>query len=149
MKFLCDQMLGTLAKWLRIYGFDTFYVKREMDDSEILKISKKENRVLITKDKELIYNARREQIRVIELQEVNLDNQIKNILENVKFQKTSVLTRCLICNGLLSKIDKKDVKNKAPPKVFENHKDFLFCNTCKKVYWKGTHYKKMLEKIGL
>ena len=51
MKFLCDQMLGTLAKWLRIYGFDTFYANRDISDSELLDISKKENRILITRDK--------------------------------------------------------------------------------------------------
>ena len=41
MKFLCDQMLGTLAKWLRIYGFDTFYANSETGDDELLRIAKK------------------------------------------------------------------------------------------------------------
>jgi uncharacterized protein with PIN domain len=148
MKFLCDQMLGTLAKWLRIYGFDTFYAKRDMKDLELLELSKKENRVIITKDKDLVYNARREQIKVIKIQTTNLDDQIKNILENTKLEEDSILTRCLTCNTLLCGIDKKNVKNKVPPKVFENHTEFLFCNNCKKIYWKGTHYKKMLEKVG-
>lgn len=147
MKFLCDQMLGTLAKWLRICGLDTYYAKREMDDKELLDISKKENRVLITKDKELIYNARREQIDVIKIQTNNLDKQIKKVLKSTKIKKNLTLTRCLICNTKLSDIDKKEVKNKIPSKVFENHTKFLFCEKCKKIYWKGTHYLKMIEKI--
>jgi len=56
MKFLCDQMLGTLAKWLRIYGFDTFYANYKISDEELIKISKDEKRVLISRDKELIQN---------------------------------------------------------------------------------------------
>ena len=66
MKFLCDQMLGTLATWLRLFGFDTFYANAEMDDDELLKIAEKENRVLITRDKELIIRAKKKNIKVIE-----------------------------------------------------------------------------------
>jgi len=148
MKFLCDQMFGTFAKWLRICGFDTFYAKNDLKDSDVLEIAKKENRILITKDKELIYNARREQIKLIEIQSDNLDVQIEKIFKNIKLEENSILTRCLICNTLLKKIDKKDVKNKVPSKVFQNHEEFLFCNNCNKIYWKGTHTKKMLEKIN-
>ena len=53
MKCFCDHMLGTLAKWLRIYGFDTAYANSEMDDDDIIRISKKEKRILITRDKNL------------------------------------------------------------------------------------------------
>ena len=56
MKFLCDQMLGSLAKWLRILGFDTFYARRDLQDEDVLNIAKKENRVLITRDVELVWN---------------------------------------------------------------------------------------------
>ena len=55
MKFLCDQMLGTLAKWLRLLGFDTFYANDEIKDDILLLIAKKENRAIITRDKELIF----------------------------------------------------------------------------------------------
>lgn len=59
MKFLCDKMLGTLAKWLRIYGFDTFYANSEIDDEGLMEIAKKEKRVLITRDKDLIIKAKK------------------------------------------------------------------------------------------
>lgn len=148
MKFLCDQMLGTLAKWLRICGFDTYYAKRHMKDKKLMDIAKKENRVIVTRDKELVYNARREQIKVIKIDTYILDEQIKKVIGKTKINKKSILTRCLICNTILRKITKKEVKDKVPPKVFENHKEFLYCPKCKKIYWKGTHYKKMLKKIN-
>lgn len=147
MNFLCDQMLGTLAKWLRICGFDTYYAKRHMKDKKLIEIAKKENRVLVTRDKELVYNSKREQVKTIKIETKDLDEQIKTVLKIIDIDKKLVLTRCTICNGLLEKISKKDVKEKVPEKVFENNNDFLYCNKCDKIYWKGTHYEKMLDKI--
>jgi len=140
-------MLGTLAKWLRIYGFDTYYAKRHMEDKELIDIAKKENRVLVTRDKELVYNAKREQVKTIKIQTKDLDEQIEIVLKNVKLKKDKVLTRCTICNSVLEKIPKKEVSKKVPEKVFENHDEFLYCNDCDKIYWKGTHYEKMIDKI--
>jgi uncharacterized protein with PIN domain len=59
MRLLCDQMLGTLAKWLRLIGFDTFYATKEMDDSELLQIAKKEKRIILTRDKELLVRGKK------------------------------------------------------------------------------------------
>lgn len=142
-------MLGTLAKWLRICGFDTYYAKRHMKDKKLMDIAKKENRVIVTRDKELVYNARREQIKVIKIDTYILDEQIKKVIGKTKINKKSILTRCLICNTILKEIPKKEVKDKVPSKVFENHEEFLSCPKCKKIYWKGTHYQKMLEKIDI
>ena len=147
MKFLCDQMLGTLAKWLRICGLDTYYAKKHMKDKKLIEIAKKENRVLITRDKELVYNSKREQIKTIKIETKDLDEQIITVLGEVEIDKNLVLTRCTICNSFLEKIPKKDVKEKVPERVFEDNKEFLYCSKCDKIYWKGTHYQKMLEKI--
>ena len=67
MKFLCDQMLGTLATWLRLFGFDTFYANSEIDDDELLDITKKENRTLVTRDKELTIRASKRKLQYIEI----------------------------------------------------------------------------------
>jgi len=146
MKFLCDQMLGTLAKWLRIYGLDTFFANSETDDKELLKIAKAENRTLVTRDRELTYSAKRENLTVIELKTKDLDEQIKAVLNYVKIDKSKILSRCIICNSVVDEIKKDDVKNKVPEKVFEINEDFWYCKKCDKIYWKGTHYEKMIEK---
>jgi len=147
MKYICDQMLGTLAKWLRIYGFDTFYADSKMDDTELINISKNEKRVLITRDKKLVHQARRENIRVIQITSSNIDEQLCKILGDVKVDRNFVLSRCLICNSEVDEISKKDVKDKVPKRVFENNEEFWYCPRCDKIYWKGSHYEKMLEKI--
>lgn len=147
MKFLCDQMLGTLAKWLRIYGFDTFYESRDMDDPEVLEISKKENRILISRDKNLIIAARRENLKTIEISTTDLDEQISIVLGNIKPDKTKILSRCIICNAKVADIKKQNVEDKVPEKVFKNKEKFWLCKNCNKIYWKGSHYEKMFEKI--
>jgi uncharacterized protein with PIN domain len=147
MKFLCDQMLGTLAKWLRIYGFDTFYVSRDMDDSELLEISNKENRILITRDKNLVIAARRENLKPIEINSTVLDEQISIVLGDIKLDKTKILSRCIICNAKVADIKKQNVEDKVPEKVFKNKEKFWLCKNCNKIYWKGSHYEKMFEKI--
>ena len=147
MKFLCDQMLGTLAKWLRIYGFDTFFANSEIDDKKLLEISKKENRILLSRDKTLIQIARRENLKTIEIKSTNIDEQITAILGDTKIDKKKVLSRCILCNSEVAEIKKENVKGKVPEKVLRNNEKFWFCKKCSKIYWKGSHYENMFEKI--
>jgi uncharacterized protein len=147
MKFLCDQMLGSLAKWLRVFGFDTYYANRKIKDSELIKIAKTENRVLITRDKELIFDAKRENLQVIKIESKDLDEQIKKVLFCFKPDPKKHFTRCILCNSLLEDMNEDKVKNKIPETILEKNEKFLYCKKCDKTYWQGTHYKKMLSKI--
>ena len=148
MKFSCDQMLGTLAKWLRIYGFDTFYVNNEMNDVKLLEISKIENRILLTRDKKLIQMARRENLTTIEIKTTDINEQLSMVLRDIKTDKSKVLSRCILCNTRIVELKKEEVKGKVPERVFNNNEKFWFCKKCNKIYWKGTHYEKMFEKIN-
>jgi uncharacterized protein with PIN domain len=147
MKVLCDQMLGSLAKWLRLFGFDTFYANQDMKDEELLKIAKKEDRVIITRDKQLIARGRKEKLPVIEINTTDLDEQINLVLKNVVIDQKAILSRCSVCNTILDEIKKSEVKDKVPRKVFENNEKFWFCSKCDKFYWMGSHYEKILGKI--
>ena len=147
MKFLCDRMFGTLAKWLRICGFDTFYANTELTDDELLEIAKKENRKLITRDKELFWTGKRENLNVIKITSTELDEQLRQALQDISLDNALVLSRCLLCNSTLDSIKKDEVKGKVPPRVFEQHETFWYCPRCNKIYWRGTHYKDMLKKI--
>ena len=72
-------MLGSLAKWLRILGFDTFYANAEITDRDLLKIAKDENRIIISRDKELIFMGKRENLDVIEIKNIDLDEQLNQV----------------------------------------------------------------------
>ena len=124
MKYICDQMLGTLAKWLRIFGFDTFYANSEMDDTELIEISRKEKRVLITRDKNLLQKARKEKLKVIEINTTDIDQQINKVINNMKVDLFKVLSRCILCNTKIDEIKKDEVKEKIPKRVFDTNEKF-------------------------
>ena len=148
MKLLCDQMLGSLAKWLRILGFDTFYANAEITDEKLLEIAKNENRNIISRDKVLIQNGKKHGLKVIEINSTDLDEQLNKVFENVDIDMDRILSRCTICNTILKYIEKNKVNGKVPKKVFENNDRFWFCPKCKKYYWTGSHYDKISEKIN-
>lgn len=149
MRFLCDQMLGNLSRWLRFFGFDTYYVRSDIDDDEVLKIAEIDDRVLITRDKELVIRARKRNVKNIDIKYIDLDDQLKQVLKDVYIDDNKILSKCSICNSFLMKINKYDYKDKIPIKIFNNLDNFLFCKLCSKIYWKGTHYDKILEKISV
>ena len=95
MRFLCDQMLGTLAKWLRLIGFNTFYANKEMDDSELLQIAKKEKRIIVTRDKELLIRGKKQNLKVIKISSTNLDVQLKHVLDDIQINGEAIFSRCL------------------------------------------------------
>ncbi len=147
MKLLCDQMLGTLATWLRILGFDTFYANDMITDGELLHIANNEKRTIISRDKELIIRGKKKNLTTIEVNTTDLDEQLYQVLKIISIDKKFVLSRCTLCNTILETRTKNSVEGKVPKKVFENNDKFWFCTTCNKYYWKGSHYEKIMHKI--
>jgi uncharacterized protein with PIN domain len=140
-------MLGTLTKWLRIFGFDTLFADTSMHDNELLSLSKDEKRILITRDKNLTFSARRENVKVIEISSTDLDDQLKHVLKNVKIDEKMFLSRCILCNSLVEETGREKVKKNVPERVFEENEKFWYCKKCDKVYWKGSHFENMIQKI--
>jgi len=105
-----------------------------MDDSEILRITKNEKRILITRDKALSSTAKRENLQTIEIKSTDIDEQLKLVLKNIKLDENNFLSRCLLCNTLVEEIDKNKIKNKVPEKVFKNNEKFWYCPKCKRIY---------------
>jgi uncharacterized protein with PIN domain len=147
MKFLCDQMLGTLAKWLRVLGFDTFYANNTTTDDGLLQIAKSEKRTIISRDKELITRGKKKNMTTIEITSTDLDEQLNQVLKLIHIDEQYVLSRCTLCNTILKAREKSQVEGKVPEKVFENNDSFWFCKKCDKYYWKGSHYEKIIHKI--
>jgi len=141
-------MLGSLAKWLRIFGFDTLYPDATTNDDEVLHIAKVEKRLLISRDKELIIRGKKAQLQVLEIQMTDLDKQLAQVLTDIQIDRLQVLTRCTLCNTPLISVEKKAIKPHVPPKVFETRDHFWYCSVCNKYYWMGTHYENMIEKIN-
>lgn len=142
-------MLGSLAKWLRIIGYDTFYPDATMNDDLVLQIAQREKRLLLSRDKELLIRAKKILVPVLAIHTTNLSEQLQQILKEIPIDEKKILTRCTLCNTLLRSIEKGGIKDKIPEKVFQTRDKFWVCTTCSKYYWMGTHYENMREKINI
>ncbi len=144
LKFVCDRMLGTLARYLRILGYDTLYPE-EARDAELLFLAYTQERILLTRDTRM---GTRISPNIFVLKSVVPEEQLKKVVKNFKLKTGDTLfTRCLECNTPLVKVKKKEVKGKIPPYVFKHHNKFAKCPRCKKYYWTGTHMKKMEKRV--
>ncbi len=143
--FFVDAMLGNLAKKLRLLGFDSLY-SSSIEDDELLRLAKNENRIIITKDEQLANKAKKHEIMAISITKGNEIEQFLQINEGIKLGKCVVngsTSRCPVCNNELKNIEKKEVSNKVPIGVFENMNEFWICDQCEKIYWEGTHIKNL------
>jgi uncharacterized protein with PIN domain len=136
-------MLGTLAKWLRILGYDTIY-DHALDDHGLVRLARAEDRVLLTRDREL---ARRRGVRVLLVESNHLDSQIDQVLSHFALKPDRSFSRCPVCNELLEPIDRQNVLSRVPAYVARTHETFRCCPTCQRVYWRGTHWQRMDERL--
>jgi len=143
--FLCDVMLGDVAKWLRLLGFKVSYGNKA-DDKEIVYRAKRENYLILTKDREL---SEKKNIKAILVESNELDDMIIEILKKagVDYSRISPFRYCPLCGKELEKKDKEEVRWFIPQRVYEELDEFYVCKDCFKVYWKGTHYQKIIKKI--
>jgi len=140
-------MLGKLAKWLRILGFDTAYFNK-IDDKELLELAGKENRILLTRDTGIIDRAGRSP--VVFIKSSKWDEQVRQVLNEFGLrEKTSPHTRCLDCNRSLKHLAKDRAENLVTPFIFSRADSFSLCPDCGRVYWRGTHFKDMEKKLNL
>jgi uncharacterized protein with PIN domain len=151
MKFLADQMLGKLAKWLRYLGYDTLYPPT-MDDDKLVKICRVQHRILLTRDRNLANSTNKhyDLPGVYYIESDNPDLQLSQIIQdlNLKFDD-SVLTRCGECNDRIIEVNKEQVEGKVPKGVYDRQDKFWWCKNCKRYYWRGSHYDQILAKIEL
>ena len=142
MKFIADIMVGKLARYMRMAGYDVMYINTASDD-QIIKIARETDRIILTRDSLML--ARREFkkgiIKYLYIKEDKLENQLDQIKLDLKVYLKPNLVRCIECNEKLIKLKKEDVKNKVPPYVYKTQKNFLYCKNCDKYYWRGTHYQ--------
>ena len=146
MRFGADRMLGRLAKWLRLLGYDTVY-SNSFSNERFLALAD-EGRILLTRNTALTGKLAHNILLFIE------DNDPKRQLQQVvrllglKPEPDTFFTRCTICNGTLESVEAKDVPNGVPDYVRTAHERFSRCLGCGKIYWPGSHQQRSLRDIG-
>ncbi len=138
-------MLGKLAKWLKILGFDALYFSK-IEDSELLALAQKEGRTLLSRDNALLQKSRGIPTLFIESEDWTI--QLKQVLDDFNlWQEVSPYSRCIGCNLELKDLPKKHARNLVTPFVYARAKSFALCPRCGRIFWKGTHHQDMEHKI--
>ncbi len=145
LRFILDVHLGKLAKYLRMLGFDTHY-NNQYDDEEIAVLTYIDNRVLLTRDIGLL--KRRDVTKGYWLRSQHPKTQLEEILVHFDlFNSIRPLTRCMKCNGEIETVSKEKVFNRVLPDTLKYFNRFYRCKNCGKIYWKGSHFNKMMKYI--
>ena len=142
MKFLMDSMFGKLARMLRMLGYDAVYVRdnerKNLSDPELQK-----DRTLNTKDSRTKFNTK----DIFITRETDPFKQLLILKDLYNLTPEKAFTVCMECNAPLNSEEKENVYSKIPPRVFENYNGYTKCPECFRIYWRGTHYNAMAEKL--
>ena len=147
-KFIADINLGDIVKYMRVLGFDLYYDSL-LSTREIIEISKRENRVILTKSRKLL--KFKDVTHGIFIRPGTTTEQIRRIIDYLDIKDNiKPFSRCLRCNTLLKSVLKEKILDRIPPKTKEFYNEYIQCQFCDKIYWKGTHYinmKKVVRQI--
>lgn len=144
-KFVVDVHLGKLARLLRLLGFDAAY-RNDLTDAEIIRISRAENRIILTCDLGILKHNRVSHGYFI--RSALPEGQLQAVLNRFDlYAQIQPFQRCLECNGIIEAVAKSEILGKVPPRIEQEFDKFHRCQNCRKIYWHGSHYRQMQEKI--
>lgn len=143
-KLLADGMLGRLARWLRILGYDTAF-DSGADDWALMRRARAEGRLLLTRDHQL---AARRGVLALLIESEDLEAQVRQVVAAVGPSPEGAFTRCPVCNGRLIPLSREEARQRVPPHVHHTHREFRLCPACERVYWQGTHWDRMRETLA-
>ena len=146
MRFIADVMLGRLARWLRILGYDTLYEANYTDDDLFFK-AHREKRVLLTRDSDLAQRMNAKYCCFIT--EPGVSEQVKQVVAHYRLNTTDyIFSRCTLCNEPVKPIYKPLVEKRVPEFVYKSINEFYHCESCDKIYWAGSHIKLVKQVLS-
>jgi hypothetical protein len=140
IKFICDGMLGKLCKLLRVVGIDCAYSNEGM---AILVNARKEGRIILTSNTRL-----KDREGVFFIEAIEPTKQLHEVVEtHGLWDEIMPFSRCVVCNEKLEPVTKDAVRDRVPYYTYHNFNEYAECKKCNRVYWKGSHYQKMLKEV--
>jgi uncharacterized protein with PIN domain len=116
------------------------------DCHELIIIANKENRIILTRDRDL---SQRKNAPTLFLKPTDTETQLKTLINCYKLKEhPAPFSRCIVCNTPLQVIEKEKIIDKLPEKVKKNFNYFEYCPACNRIYWQGDHYKHMMEFLA-
>jgi uncharacterized protein with PIN domain len=144
VRFIADAMLGRLARWLRLLGYDTLYYPH-ISDSDLLKAALREGRVLLTRDTHFLRIKNLSNLIFVRSEDPL--EQVREVMRTFAVKEPGP-GRCARCNGILGKVEERDsIKDVVPEYIFLHRSNFLRCEACGSVYWEGTHLKRFRAMV--
>lgn len=141
--FAADMMLGKLARWLRVLGYDVLYLN-PVEDRELIGIARRGSRILLTRDTRLV--KRRDAAPYLLVTKNDPREQVAEVIRRYPLDRGRFLSRCLCCNTLLINAVKDEIRNEVPDYVYFTTTQFGRCPDCRRVFWRGSHYESMLKR---
>jgi uncharacterized protein with PIN domain len=146
-RFVADDMVARLGRWLRVIGCDTV-IWRGACDSDLLALASREERAIVTRDTHLEEGAPRD-VDIAVLHEDNPLLQFAEVVQRFHLDLHAArYTRCQRCNGLLERADKERHREEIPPRSFEAFEEFWRCTGCGQLYWHGDHHASMERTLA-
>jgi uncharacterized protein with PIN domain len=142
--FVLDVHLGRLARHLRLLGVDAAY-RASAEDSDLADVATRERRILLTRDVGLL--KRRIVTYGYFIRETDPDRQLVEVLRRFGPFPLLPFSRCLQCNAELYSVSKEEVEAVLEPQTREHYQEFSRCPTCRRVYWKGSHWRRLTSVI--
>lgn len=153
MKFIADRMLGRLARWLRLFGYDTIVIKKQEEEDELLlELAEKEGRILVSRDRVLIAKAAKMGIGAYLIESSEIMEQLKEVRKQFDILFEPRMDRCTVCNSIIRKVKPEEMglvkgKEYVHPATLESGTEFWLCDNCGQVYWLGTHWENIRERV--
>ncbi len=153
MKFIADRMLGRLARWLRLFGYDTMVIRQQENEDELLlEMAEKEGRVLLSRDRVLVRKANKKGIRAYPVQFSEIMEQLHEMQKEFRIEVEPRMDRCTLCNSTIRKAKPEEMelvraKDYVYPATIEKVADFWLCDNCGQVYWLGKHWDNIRERV--
>ena len=76
---------------------------------------------------------------------LKIAEQLRFVLEKLKLDVRE--PRCMACGGMLTSVAKENVRAKVPARTFDWLDDFYQCQRCQRVFWQGTHWQRISERL--
>lgn len=148
-KFIADRMLGTLTRYLRFMGYDTASANglREGDrreDTVLLEMARQQHRLLLTKDTEL---ARRGNESAVLIRSDDVIEQVQQLIDRGLIRRRLTMSRCSLCNTPLREATRCEIEQTEYAPRDWRELSFFWCRHCRKLYWNGSHGKRLEERV--
>ncbi|MEJ2232806.1 MAG: Mut7-C RNAse domain-containing protein [Syntrophobacterales bacterium] len=144
-RFVADRMLGKLAKWLRVLGFDVVYLRQAADEEIVERL--REGRIFLTRGRRAGPWRQPGKVFVVHANEPK--KQLREVVQGLRLDMIDgeLFSRCLSCNCLLDTVNREEVRAEVPDYIYQTQSTFHRCSDCGKVFWSGSHSEKMRQQL--